>query len=216
MCSPKPHRQRRILSPARQRFMVFEGLLAWTSAVVVQARRVTEAHARLLAALDRRTVLQPGRRPEGDELILDQRLAHGFFQTERHLFCNVAYQLLEHRRWIKRLNFIDEALFLELDKFAHDIDVMRDMNEHVIEYFEGKGMRPHDWDDGGGTDASSTFNTKIGGRLDWVELGAAAQRLLEPIKSLGPFFPTPEEHEAELKTMIHEASSGRESKPGVR
>jgi hypothetical protein len=65
------------------------------------------------------------------------RLVFGFFQTERHLFCNAAYQLMEHRRWIKRLNFIDEALFLELDKFAHDIDVMRDMNERVIEYFEG-------------------------------------------------------------------------------
>jgi hypothetical protein len=59
---------------------------------------------------------------------------------------------------------------------------MRDMNEHAIEYFKGKGQRPQDWiyaDPGKfQADASSTIGTKIGGRLDWVELGAAAERPL--------------------------------------
>jgi hypothetical protein len=88
--------------------------------------------------------------------------------------------------------FLDDALFDELDKFADDIDVMRDMNEHAIEYFEGKGKRPHDWvyqDEGATSDASSTVETKIGGRLDWVELGSAALRLLAKISQMGPFFP---------------------------
>jgi hypothetical protein len=123
------------------------------------------------------------------------------------LFCNAAYQLLQHRRWIKRLTFLDEALFAELDKFAHDIDVMRDMNEHTIEYFEGKGKRPHDWTyeaEGGFSYASSTFDSKLGGRLDFKELGAAAKRLLEKIKPLGPFFPptsgTPEKWAAHIKS----------------
>jgi hypothetical protein len=97
-----------------------------------------------------------------------------------------------------------------LDNFAHDIDVMRDMNEHVIEYFKGEGKRPHDWihkDGGGSADASSTIDTKIGGRLDWEELGAAAQRLLEKLKPLGPFYPTPEETAADLKAIINETAS---------
>ena len=113
-------------------------------------------------------------------------------QTERQLFCNAAQKLLEHRRWVQGLGFLDGALFRELDKFAHDINVMRDMNEHVIEYFRGKGQRPQDWvheSEGGTADASSTVDTKIGGRLDWVELGAAAQRLLATISPMGPFFP---------------------------
>jgi hypothetical protein len=68
---------------------------------------------------------------------------------------------------------------------------MRDMNEHVIEYFEGKGKRPHDWvyqSEKGTANANSTINTKIGGRLDWVELGAAAQSLLAKLRPMGPFY----------------------------
>jgi hypothetical protein len=124
--------------------------------------------------------------------VILRRLAQQFFETERELFCNAANQLLQHRQWVKRLGFLDDALFDELDKFADDIDVMRDMNEHAIEYFEGKGKRPHDWvyhGKGATSDASSTVETKIGGRLDWVELGSAAQRLLAKISQMGPFFP---------------------------
>jgi hypothetical protein len=68
---------------------------------------------------------------------------------------------------------------------------MRDMNEHVIEYFEGPGLRPNDWvyhGEGYSSDASSTFETKIGGRLDWVALGSAAQRLFTKISPMGPFY----------------------------
>jgi hypothetical protein len=177
-----------------QKFMAFEGLLGWTSAVVTQAQRVTAARGDFLAQLDRRRAQQAGRGPEEmRELILQQRLAQQRFQTDRHLFCNAAYQLLEHRRWVKDLGFLDDALFEEFDKFADDIDVMRDMNEHAIEYFRGKGLRPHDWvhqDEGGTADASATVDTKIGGRLDWVELGAAVQRLLARIRPMGPFYPS--------------------------
>ena len=117
------------------------------------------------------------------------RLAQQAFQTERHLFCNTAYKLLEHRRWVQDLGFLDHALFEELDKFARHIDVMRDMNEHVIEYFRGTGKRPHDWihqDDGGTAEASSTIGTRIGSRL---ELGAPAQCLLAKIAQMEPFYP---------------------------
>jgi hypothetical protein len=174
------------MTPDEQRFMAFEGLLGWTAAVVTQAKRVSAARDKLFAELQQRSDLRLN-----PEVIL-RRLAQQFFQTERQLFCNAANQLLQHRQWVKRLGFLDDALFDELDKFADDIDVMRDMNEHAVEYFEGKGKRPHDWvyqGEGATSDASSTIDTKIGGRLDWVELGAAAQRLLAKTSQMGPFFP---------------------------
>jgi hypothetical protein len=139
---------------------------------------------------------------------LVQRIAHGLFQAERQMFCNAAYKLLEHRKWVKRLGLLDDTLFSELDKFATDIDVMRDMNEHAVEYLQGKGKRPHDWihiSEGGISDASSTIDTKIGGRLDWAQLGAAAERLLATISPLGPFFPaekTAEEEAAYWKAVL--------------
>jgi hypothetical protein len=184
--------------------MAFHGLVGWASAVALQSQRASEAQTQMLAALDRRGKEWGGGPERRRELIWDSTVAQQLFQTERHLFCNAAYQLLEYRRWANRLKFIDETLFVELDKFADDIDVMRDMNEHVVEYFEGKGKRPHDWDDGGGADASSTSGTRIGGRLDWNELGAAAQRLLERLKPLEPF--TPEEAAADLRARIDEAA----------
>jgi hypothetical protein len=49
--------------------------------------------------------------------------------------------------------------------------VMRDMNEHTIEYFEGNGHRPHDW----------VYRT--------ARLGRIGRRLLAKISRLGPFYP---------------------------
>jgi hypothetical protein len=174
------------MTPDEQKFMAFEGLLGWTAAVVTQAKRVSAARDKLFAELRQRSS------PKLNSELILRRLAQQFFQTERQLFCNAANQLLQYRQWVQRLGFLDDALFDELDKFADDIDVMRDMNEHAIEYFEGKGKRPHDWvyqGEGATSDASSTVETKIGGRLDWVELGSAAQRLLARISQMGPFFP---------------------------
>jgi hypothetical protein len=165
--------------------MAFEGLLGWTAAVVCQAQRAS-------TALQQRLAVHPARRPDQVRAsVLTQRLATQSFQTERHLFCIAAHKLLEYRQWVKRLGFLDDALFDELDKFADDIEVMRNTNEHVIEYFEGPGLRPHDWvyhGEGYSSDASSTFETKIGGRLDWVALGSAAQRLFTKISPMGPFY----------------------------
>jgi len=195
-------------SVGRQKFMAFEGLLGWAAAAVTQAKRVTAASDNLSSEAHRRANSPVGQ--DHRESILRYRLANQSFQTERHLFCNAAHKLLEYRNWVQDLGFLDDALFEELDNFAHDIDVMRDMDEHVIEYFKGEGKRPHDWihkDGGGSADASSTIDTKIGGRLDWEELGAAAQRLLEKLKPLGPFYPTPEETAADLKAIINETAS---------
>ncbi len=56
------------------------------------------------------------------------------------------------------------------------------MRSHVTDYFGGKGKDRDRWifgtPDGGKADASSVVGTLIGGRLDWVALGAAAHGLL--------------------------------------
>ena len=80
---------------------------------------------------------------------------------------------------------IDAALAFDaresFEAFRNDAWLMRNKNEHVIEYFLGKGKFPQDWfneTDGGIVDASSTFDTRIGNRLDWREVAQAANQLL--------------------------------------
>ena len=51
------------------------------------------------------------------------------------------------------------------------------MREHIVDYFKGDGIRPDDWIVEG-VDASSIMGTRIGNRLDWIEFGAAAGRVL--------------------------------------
>ena len=72
--------------------------------------------------------------------------------------------------------------FSEIDSFPWDDHKdVRNMRSHVTEYFGGKGRDRDRWifkTLGGSADASSVVDTLIGGRLDWVALGAAAQRLL--------------------------------------
>jgi hypothetical protein len=84
--------------------------------------------------------------------------------------------------------------FREIDRFSvQDIKDVRDMREHVLDYFQGGGKFPERWRTPDGTaDASSLNGTLIGGRLDWAAFGEAAKRLLpmllaEPI----PFPPAP-------------------------
>ena len=84
--------------------------------------------------------------------------------------------------------------FGEIDAFSEqDIKDLRNMHEHVVEYFQGHGLASERWfaeTPHFKADASSVVGTMIGGRLDWIKFVAAAERLLpkllaEPI----PFVP---------------------------
>jgi hypothetical protein len=147
-----------------QKFMAFEDLLAWTKAIVRQAGRVSEAQDRL-KNIFREIPYEPGA-PIDEEPIRD--VGH-VFKVERHLFCNASDQFFEHRRWLGRLGDFDEGIFAEIDIFEPNVSAMRDLNEHAIEYFEGRGRRPKDWTfigDDFNSDPTGTINTLIGGRLD--------------------------------------------------
>jgi hypothetical protein len=72
--------------------------------------------------------------------------------------------------------------FSEIDGFSEqDITDLRNMREHMVEYFQGHGLASKRWfveTPNFKADASSVIGTMIGGRLDWITFAAAAERLL--------------------------------------
>ncbi|WP_423414526.1 hypothetical protein RLW55_14190 [Hyphomicrobium sp. B1] len=106
------------------------------------------------------------------------------FESERHIFLIVAHRLMSYINWATDLNFIDTQIFNEVKRFELDIKTMRDLNEHVIEYFRGGGRRPQLWSTEN-ADASSTMGTRIGDRLDWLEVKDAVETL---IKKSPPYY----------------------------
>ncbi len=163
-----------------ERFMAFEGLVQWTQAVVTQSTRVS-------AARDRQSLLGATSGPP------QRREAIHAFHTECHLFAVAVHKLLEFRDWVLAFGLCASVDFGEVDRFsAQDIRDLRDMREHVVDYFMGTGHRHDRWTvqtPEYRADASSVVGTMIGGRLDWIAFGAAAARLLpqllaEPIPYL--------------------------------
>jgi hypothetical protein len=168
-----------------QKFMAFEGLLAWAKAIVRQADRVSNAQEQLKNIIAESSHREPGVVFSAEPI----RNAGHVFKVERHLFCNAAGNFLDHRRWLKRLGGFDESVFAEMDLFERDVKAMRNLNEHAIEYFEGKGQRPEDWmfrSEDFDSDPTGTVNSLIGGRLDWIKLREATARLLESLPTMLP------------------------------
>jgi hypothetical protein len=93
-----------------------------------------------------------------------------------------ANKVLEYRRWATELGLFAAVDFTEIDQFsAADIRDLRNMLEHVIEYFQGGGRVRERWmveTPEYRSDATGTNGTVLGGRLDWAAFGAAASRLL--------------------------------------
>jgi hypothetical protein len=158
-----------IMTPDQERFMAFEGLVQWTQAVVTQSARVSEAR-------DRQSSLGLTSTP------LQRRQATHAFHTECHFFAIAAHKLLEYREWVRTFGLCATVDFGEIAQFsAQDIRDLRNMREHVLDYFTGAGNAHDRWTletPEYRADASSVVGTMIGGRLDWVAFGSAAARLL--------------------------------------
>lgn len=152
-----------------QKFMAIHGIHTWAKGALVQVERIDAARQTMLSNFDRH----------------DERAdAIQSFQRERHLFLIAAHKTIEYADWIVSLNFLDSSIFSEIFSFRNDVKDLRDMNEHVREYFLGIGHRPEQWvhsDSEGSADASSTVNSKIGGRLDWNDFANATKRLIASI-----------------------------------
>lgn len=156
-----------IMSSDEERFMAFEGLVQWTQAVVTQSKRVSAAKNRL----------------GSHEVLFDpitRREAIHASHCEDHFFCISAHKLIEYRDWVLNFGLCTNVDFSEINRFDSAIKDLRDMREHIVDYFKGEGHYPSRWVVNG-ADASSVCGTLIGGRLDWIEFAAAAERLLSEL-----------------------------------
>jgi hypothetical protein len=180
------------MSREREGFMSFAGLLQWTQAVVRQSERLTDLDVQWRAHWER----PPEYFPVAAQMarVAAMQEANLARHTDCHFFAIAAAKLIEHRHWVVSFGLCKNVDFREIDRFsARDIKDVRDMREHVVDYFKGEGWAPDRWRTPDDTaDASSLHGTLIGGRLDWVAFGVAAKGLLpmllaEPI----PFTPAP-------------------------
>lgn len=205
-----------IMTKDQERFMAFEGLVQWTQATVIQSKKVSAAMEHQLTAMhkmsaqDVATLNDPEsqhiaaisdpaaqyieimRHAEDRRLRMmrdaeERRLAVLAFHTECHFFAIAASKLIEFRDWVLTFGLCSTVDFSEIDQFsAQDIIDLRNMREHVVDYFTGIGRVPARWATQTPeykADASSVVGNMIGGRLDWVEFGAAAERLLPKLLS---------------------------------
>ena len=154
-----------IMTDDEQRYMAFEGLVQWVSSSIAQGKRIADATA----------TMSPYRRE-------DFRLLAAQVRTEHHYFAIAAYKVLEHREWVRGLGLCPNVDFSMLDQFsASDIRDLRNMREHVVDYFRGVGRDKHRWWKETlefKADASASAGTHIGGRLDWKQFALAAEALL--------------------------------------
>ena len=150
-----------------QKFMAHESLVQWAQAVVDQGASVTLARNHLTTVS-----LDHGQR----------RKAILAFHTECHFFVIAAYKLIEFRQWAANLGLFRQTDFGEIDSFsAPDIRDLRNMREHVVQYYQGAGHAGERWlveTPEFRADASSVNGTSIGGRLDWIAFAAAVDKNL--------------------------------------
>ncbi len=156
------------MRPEEERYMAFEGLVQWTQAVVGQARRVQAAKDRLGASIT------------GDPA--SRRAVVLWTHVEDHFFIIAANKLIEYRHWVATFGLCSSIDFREIDRFSvSNIKDLRNMREHVVEYFRGEGRVRDRWvveTPEYRADASSVVGPMLGGRLDWVAFATAAERLL--------------------------------------
>lgn len=146
--------------------MAVAGLQQWARAALVQVDRIEAARQAMWRDIEQRVHSQSQ------------------FQCDRHFFLIAAHKMVEHAKWCIKLDFLDRSFFDNVLLLEKDIKPMRDLNEHALEYFQGRGLKPSEWvhvDAGGTADASSTINSKIGNRLDWNDVASAVKQLLEVI-----------------------------------
>lgn len=171
-----------IMPEDNEKFMAHAGLIQWTQAAFEQAVTVTAASDRL--------------RLREEMMDLSRRLnATNAFHTQCHFFVISANKVFEYRKWSQSFGLFASVDFSEIDQFAPaDVKDLRNKREHIVEYFQGKGNRQETWVHKTPlhvSDASSVVGTLIGGRLDWVKFGAAAERLLPKLLAEPIPFPEP-------------------------
>ena len=153
-----------------QKFMALEGIHTWGEGVI--------QHVRALNDFPRKLASRSSHVPFSHVPLIRQ------FQRDKLAFLIAANQLVQYVVWAREIGVVAIDAGTDLQKHSSEIRDIRNKNEHVIEYFSGNGHAPKTWvytDDGGTADASSTVDSRIGGRLDWNEVAAASETLLKEI-----------------------------------
>lgn len=153
-------------------FMAYCGVIQWTQAVVDQAKLVQQREAALRELFTHSSMSAIQALGENSRLKLITAI-----HTADHFFLISCHQMLEYIKWAKGEGCYSEIDFSVIEAFAPAVRELRNMREHVIEYFKGKGHCSDRWVENG-SDASSRSASLIGGRLDYVAVTAAAVQLL--------------------------------------
>ena len=151
-----------------QKFLVVEGLHAWASAILIQVERLELARGQLAKG---------GR----------YRRA---YLCERHFLLIAAKKLVDYIDWARDLGFLDDTIFRSMLRLRDDIVALKATNEHVIEYYQGRGCQAEHWvlaDELIVVDANPVPGKRKGARLDGQELAEAASGLLNALP--GHYFP---------------------------
>ena len=140
--------------------MAFEGLVQWTQVVVAQSARVS-------AARERQSSLGMTSAPP------QRRQAMHAFHSECHFFAITAHKLLEYREWVLTFGLCSSFDFREIAQFSvQDIRDLRNMREHVLDYFKGAGNAHDRWT----VETPYTSSRRELGRLSWTpDLGPSAK-----------------------------------------
>jgi len=151
-----------------QKFIAVEGLHTWASAILIQVERLELARGQLAKG---------GR----------YRRA---YLCERHFLLIAAKKLVDYIDWARDLGFLDDTIFRSMLRLRDDIVALKATNEHVIEYYQGRGCQAQHWvlaDELIVVDANPVPGKRKGARLDGQELAEAASGLLNALP--GHYFP---------------------------
>ena len=167
-----------IMRQSEERFMAYSGLIQWTEGLVSQCWRVKEASESMAEAF-----------AAGNHVSSLNRL-----HCEAHYYVIAANKVLEYRTWAQQHGLFKNVDFSKLDKInGQAIKDLRNMREHVVEYFQGKGRAKHRWvatTPGIAADASSMVNSLIGGRLDYIEFTKIVEDILPMLRAEPIPYPT--------------------------
>jgi hypothetical protein len=147
-----------------QKFIAVEGLHTWASAILIQVERLELARGQLAKG---------GR----------YRRA---YLCERHFLLIAAKKLIDYIDWARDLGFLNDTLFKSMLRLRDDIVDLKVTNEHVIEYYQGRGRQAEHWvlaDELIVVDANPIAGKRMGDRLDGQELADAASSLLSALPS---------------------------------
>jgi hypothetical protein len=147
-----------------QKFIAVEGLHTWASAILTQVERLEIARGQLAKG---------GRHRRA-------------YLCEKHFLLIAAKKLVDYIDWARDLGFLNDTIFKSMLRLRHDIVDLKVTNEHVIEYYQGRGCQAEHWvfaDELIVVDANPIAGKRIGDRLDGQELAEAASGLLNALPS---------------------------------